>query len=63
MKTNDFESLLKQNNMEEIRKYLINYGKVSKPYCPFYFVDKNDNEYCKGEQDYGRKENNESINV
>ena len=33
----DFLALLKENNEDEIRKYLFQYGKAPKPIAPFYF--------------------------
>ena len=36
----DFLDVLKENDEEEIKKYLIQYGKCPKPRAPFYFIDK-----------------------
>ena len=36
----DFLDVLKKNNEEEIKKYLVQYGKCPKPRAPFYFIDK-----------------------
>ena len=33
----DFISILKKNDPDSIRKFLLSNGKKPKPYCPFYF--------------------------
>ena len=36
----DFLDVLKENNEDRIKKYLLQYGKSPKPRAPFYFVIK-----------------------
>lgn len=35
--------ILKENNEESIKKYLIQYGKCPKPISPFYFIKEGPN--------------------
>jgi hypothetical protein len=36
----EFLDVLKENNEESLKKYLIQYGKSPKPRAPFYFLKK-----------------------
>lgn len=42
--SDEFDKLLLENNEEEIKKYIVSYGKKPKVTCPICFYDK---EYLK----------------
>lgn len=53
MKESDFMDILRRNDEDEIRKFIMLYGKKPKPFCPIYFFPSetvNDNSQSKGEQ-------------
>ena len=39
----DFLDVLKENDEENIKKYLLQYGKAPKPRAPFYFIKEGPN--------------------
>lgn len=47
MDENDFLNVLKQNDENQIRKFIFLFGKKPKPFCPVYFFKSNESQ--KGE--------------
>ena len=53
MKESDFMDVLRRNDEDEIRRFIILYGKKPKPFCPIYFFPSESatiNLQLKGEQ-------------
>ena len=44
----DFLKILKDNNEDEMRKYLFQYGKAPKPVAPFYIILEKEEESNNG---------------
>lgn len=55
MAKQNFIDLLKQNDSEELSKFIYQNGK-KKPYCPFYFDKENESE--EGVKEDGRNQSN-----
>lgn len=49
MSENDFISILKRNNEDEIRQFILQYGKPPKPFCPIYFFQNTSSITSKGD--------------